>query len=746
MKHARHVSTLNEGRSERRGVRLEQRVLAQPSRRVIDTVASIALSITRQMEKVGGIMHTAEHVTTSIGAGDEARYWPISNYGVIGDCRTAALVGPDGSIEWCCLPHFDSPAIFCRLLDADQGGFFRLNLAGGAQSAMAYLPGTNILATTFTGASGRLRLLDFMPVRKRRGGTQAARHLNTALLKLVSQQRAMEYERDLGNDVAAAHRLQRMATCLEGHVEVELVVKATFDYARQAAEIECEPLAGDALGALIWAGSRYLVLVVRRITGARPADPLAFEQADHTLRLRAPLQAGDQLVAALNYARDRAEARVLLARLARHSFYKDLQETQAYWLDWSSKCRYRGPYQQAVLRSALALKLCTFEPSGAIVAAPTTSLPEWIGGVRNWDYRYTWLRDSAFTLAALENLGYYEEARNYFHFLHDLHLKSGDDIRIMYSIRGESDDHLEEQTLDHLAGYQGSRPVRTGNGAALQRQLDIYGEVLDAAYSYLHHAGFRHRRTPQLNRDLRSCCSLMADYVVEHWQDRDRGIWEVRGDPQAFVYSRVMCWVALDRACKLARHYGYAHHLKRWTASRDAVQQDILKNGYSEALHSFTQAYGSDALDAANLRLLLVKFLPPDDARIQQTVEALLRTLAGPRGVVYRYRSAGGAAAGATDDGLPGQEGAFLACAFWLVDNLCYLGRHAEAQERFEDLLRFAGPLGLFAEEVDPESGAQLGNYPQAFTHIGLINSAVTLQRAQAGTLSAHPDIPTHGH
>jgi GH15 family glucan-1,4-alpha-glucosidase len=690
-------------------------------------------------------MRPAEQVTASIGVDDAPRYQPISNYGVIGDCRTAALVGSDGSIDWCCLPHFDSPAVFCRLLDADQGGFFRLNLAGGAQSAMAYLPGTNILETTLTGANGRLRLLDFMPIRKRQPTGWLTHHTQ------APEQMSEEIEHDLSNDVAAAHRLQRMAACLEGSVEVDLTLKATFDYARQPAEIEFEHLAGDATGALLWAGEHYLVLVICRIAtntaGARTA-PLAFEQADHTLRLRTSLRAGDQLVAALNYARDRAEARMLLARLAHHAFERDLEETQAYWLEWSGKCRYTGPYQQAVLRSALTLKLCTFEPTGAIVAAPTTSLPEWIGGVRNWDYRYTWLRDSAFTLAALANLGYYKEARHYFHFLHDLHLRRGDDVRIMYSIRGESEDHLAEQTLDHLEGYQGSRPVRIGNGAASQRQLDIYGELLDTAYSYLRHAGFRFQGNQSLNRDLWSLCVMVADYVVEHWQDLDRGIWEVRGDPQAFVYSRVMCWVALDRACKLARHYQHDNHADRWEACRDQLQQDILAHGYSEQLQSFVQAYGSDALDAANLRLLLVKFLPPNSPHIQKTVEATLRTLAGPRGVVYRYRSVladGSVPDGVTDDGLPGKEGAFLACAFWLVDNLCYLGRTDEARERFEGLLRFASPLGLLAEEVDPDSGAQLGNYPQAFTHIGLINSAVTLQRAQEGVLVVHSHASTQG-
>ncbi|HLW00732.1 MAG TPA: glycoside hydrolase family 15 protein [Ktedonobacterales bacterium] len=695
-------------------------------------------------------MRRTEQVTASVASGEEPRYRAISDYGVIGDCRTAALIGPDGSIDWCCLPHFDSPAIFCRLLDADQGGFFRLHLSEGAQATMVYQPGTNILETTFAGPSGKLRLVDFMPIRKRRPSAHPVRHMGVALLSRVSQGLASAIERDMGNDVAAAHRLQRMATCLEGSVEVELTLKATFDYARQSAVIELIHLANDAVGALLWAGDRYLALLVRRIVASAhdhaAEAPLALEQADHTLHLRAPLQAGDQLIAALNYARDRAEAQRLLGQLARHPFARDLEETQRYWLDWSKQCRYDGPYQQAVRRSSLALKLCTFEPTGAIVAAPTTSLPEWVGGVRNWDYRYTWLRDSAFTLAALANLGYYEEARNYFHFLHDLHLQRIDDVRIMYSIRGETDGLLDEHMLDHLEGYQGSRPVRIGNGAALQRQLDIYGELLDTGYTYLRHEGFRLPSFISGCRDLWSFCSMVADYVIDHWQELDRGIWEVRGDPQAFVYSRVMCWVALDRACKLARHYQHHNHAARWEVSRDAIHQDILEHGYSEALQSFTQAYGNDALDAANLRLLLVKFLPPDSPLIHNTIEATLRTLAGAHGVVYRYRPAGSVASDdmVTDDGLPGREGAFLACAFWLIDNLCYLGRVDEARERFEGLLRWASPLGLFSEEVDPASGAQLGNYPQAFTHIGLINSAVTLQRAQEGVLVVHPQAATH--
>ncbi len=685
-------------------------------------------------------MQLPEQVNASSGMGTEPRYWPISAYGVIGDCRTAALVGPDGSIDWCCLPHFDSPAIFCRLLDADKGGFFRVSPVGGAHSSMAYLPGTNILETTFESSAGRLQLLDYMPIRQR--SAEAGAHV-----KQYDAHLDAGYERDLGNDVSAAHRLQRQITCLEGSGELEVALKATFDYARQDAEIERQAMNDDVAGALLWAGERYLVLVVSLFSRkkAQPV-PLTLEQNGQTLRLRVTLQAGERLVAALNYARDEGEARALLSQLAHQPFERDLQETQSYWKEWSARHHYSGPYKQAVTRSALALKLCIFEPTGAIVAAPTTSLPEWVGGVRNWDYRYTWLRDSAFTLAALGQLGYYEEARNYFHFLHDLHVRQADKLHIMYSIRGESGDHLDEQTLDHLEGYRGSRPVRIGNGAATQHQMDVYGEVLDAAYSYLRHEGFRHNNhLTRPVRDLWTFASKVADYVVDHWGDLDRGIWEVRGDPQAFVYSRAMCWVALDRACKLARHYGHGHHEDRWAKCRDQLRADILNHGYNEQLQSFMQSYGSENFDASNLRMLLVRFLPPDDPMMRSTVEATAAALAGPQGILYRYRAAGaGAGAGATDDGLPGQEGAFLACTSWLIGDLCYMGRVEEARERFERLLNFGGPLGLFAEEVNPETGEHLGNYPQAFTHIGLINCAVALQHAHEGKLSAHPDMPTH--
>lgn len=676
-------------------------------------------------------MGSGERVTATAQIGEEIRYRDINQYGIIGDCRTAALIGPNGSVDWCCLPHFDSPAIFCRLLDADKGGYMRLAPARGADSAMVYLPGTNILETIFHNDEGRLRVVDFMPIRKRKPRAGVLEHLRS-LVSYVPNGLHNGLEREVGNDVAAAHRIDRIATCLEGSMRVEITAKVSFDYARKAAQISRELDDGESFGAILSDGQRFLVLLVRRMHTLVPTaegTEIEVREEGDTLRISTTLHAGQGLTAALNYARDAVEARVLLDRLRQQDFDEDLQETRSYWLDWSAICRYDGTYQYAVLRSALTLKLCTFEPTGAIVAAPTTSLPEAIGGVRNWDYRYTWLRDSSFTLAALERLGYKDEARDYFHFLHDLQIQSADDLRIMYGIRGESGEALAEQTLDHLEGYRDSHPVRIGNGAAEQCQLDVYGEVLDAAYSYIQHEGFRHNHSIRgPNRDLREFSVLIADYVFQHWHDVDRGIWEVRGDPKPFVYSRAMCWVAVDRAHKLAYHHGHYLHAKRWLACSDELHQDVIQHGYDEELRSFVQAYDTKALDAANLRLGLVGFLPWDDTRIAGTVDATERELAAPHAQVYRYRSPEG-------DGLPGTEGTFLACAFWLIDNLCYLGRVEEARRRFETILQCGGPLGLFAEELDPNSGKQLGNYPQAFTHIGLINSAVTLQRAQEGSL-----------
>ena len=684
-------------------------------------------------------MQSKPHVTASAGATSQQLYRPISDYGIIGDCRTAALIGPDGSIDWCCLPHFDSPAIFCKVLDAHKGGSFRVGPVAHAETSMAYLPGTNVLETTFQTTTGRARLVDFMPIRHRHRSRSAIDAIENVMDRLTHNG-MREIERELGNDVATAHRIDRILTCLEGEMEIEVVLHATFDYARKPSQTEVVIANEDILGATVHADDRFLAFYMAHLpAGAQPVPgtALTLAQSNGALTVRTTLHAGNGLVCAVNYARSASEATDALHHMRQHDFTADLQETRSYWLDWSARSRYTGTYQDEVIRSALALKLCTFEPTGAIIAAPTTSLPEDIGGVRNWDYRYTWLRDSAFTLAALGSLGYYDEARDYFHFLHDLQIQSGDDIRIMYGIRGESGSQLREQELTHLEGYRGSRPVRIGNGAAEQRQLDVYGELLDAASAYLRHEGFRHDHTSRLSaRDLTTFSALIADYVCAHWQDLDRGIWEVRGDPRPFVYSRVMCWVALDRAIALAHLHGQQRHVERWSRARDTIARDVLSHGYDEKLASFVQSYGSTVLDASNLRLPLVGFLPWGDSRIRSTVAATDSVLTAQRGLLFRYQVDGGQGnANAQVDGLPGHEGAFVACTLWLVDCLCHLGKIEEARERFEQLLASAGPLGLFAEELDPGTGAQLGNYPQAFTHIGVINSAINLLHAQEGTL-----------
>ncbi|MGO8946257.1 MAG: glycoside hydrolase family 15 protein [Ktedonobacterales bacterium] len=697
------------------------------------------------------------HLQTQVGKGHDPRYRPINQYGVIGDCRTAALIGPNGSLDWCCMPHFDSPAVFCRLLDADKGGFFRVSPQDPAHSTMSYLPGTNILETIFSNEHGRVRLVDFAPIRKRPQKAHILEEL-AAFFSRSPHGLAAGLEREIGNDVAAAHRVTRILTCLEGTVPVELLLKATFDFARQSPVVEEMASSHDWAGAVLTTPTRdrFLVLVVRIVHIPAAAQPPAIivSSGQPELSLRTTLTSGEALAAHLNYARTQEEAELLLAELQQQSAASDLEETLAYWREWSASCKYTGTYQHAVTRSALALKLCTFEPTGAIIASPTTSLPESIGGERNWDYRYTWLRDSAFTLDALGRLGYVGEARDYFHFLHDLQIQRGADLRIMYGVRGEQGEELAEHELEHLEGYRGSRPVRVGNEAASQQQLDIYGEVLAAACRYVTNAGYKNHIRHGSPRDLRVFAAQVADYVEANWKKRDRGIWEVRSDPRAFVYSRVMCWLALESACLMADRHGHLLERKRWASAALQIREDVLRHGFDEQLNSFVQSYHSSTLDAANLRIALAEFLPWSDPRVPGTIAATKRWLGGPDGLIYRYCTVFPVAepasivaeptagvpveeeqVGPAEDGLRGKEGTFLACAFWMVENLCYLGKVEEARERFEALLGHAGTLGLYSEELDPETGEQLGNYPQAFTHIGLINAAVTLQKAQEGIL-----------
>jgi len=603
----------------------------------------------------------------------EREYRPIRDYALIGDAHSAALVASDGSVDWLCWPRFDSPAVFCRLLDKDRGGWFRVGPAGRSASTRSYVEGTNILATVFSTDRGRFRLTDLMPVER----------LN----------RSHE-----GEDIASHYRIIRLVEGLSGEAEVEINFRPTFDYARAETAFDFH----DG-GAVARHGREALAL----------ACPAAFrEDPSGGVTARLNVAAGRRVWITLTYS----EADDPAARPeSKFDADGELEQTLEYWREWSEKtCTYSGPYAQLVRRSALALKLLTYEPTGAIVAAPTTSLPEELGGVRNWDYRFTWLRDSSLILYALQLVGYHEEATDFFEWLDRLCIPCGNELQIMYRIDGGSD--LPEVTLDHLEGYRGSRPVRVGNAAFGQKQLDIYGEVIDAAYLY--HERMRRPVRPELWDTLR----YMADQAAARWREPDHGIWEVRGGLRHFLYSKLLCWVALDRITRMAARGGLPGDAANWERTREEIRRAILTEGYDEKIGAFTQAFGSQALDACALVIPQVGFLPPTDRRVVSTVRRVQEQLTS-HGLVYRYLA---------DDGLPGGEATFTLCSFWLVDCLAEAGRLDEARELFERIAGYANDLGLLAEEIDPVSGELLGNYPQGFTHLGLIRSALHIAKAEA--------------
>ncbi len=613
------------------------------------------------------------------------RYAPIADYAVIGNCHTAALVSRDGSLDWYCPGRFDGPAVFCRLLDTARGGYWRLAPVDHFSSTRQYQGPTNVLQTSFVTASGRVRVTDFMPLEERAADPR-------------------------GPDAATSSRVLRLVEGLAGTVELVHTFKPTFDYARATTTTAVVP----ERGAVAEAAGDFLAL-------ACPGTALALAE-DGAVQGRLQVQAGERHWFALARAGDDAGARAALTVADADAA---LAATLAYWERWAARCTYVGPYRAAVVRGALTLKLLTYEPSGALVAAPTTSLPEEIGGVRNWDYRYTWLRDSSLILFALLAVGYDAAAADFFAWLERIYLAEGaSSLQIMYTIDGGRS--LPELTLDHLAGYRDSRPVRIGNAAAQQRQLDVYGEVMATAY-------LRYRaRGPGPTRSADAATSPgppakiwmllrgLVEQAAAHWQDLDQGIWEMRGAPRPFLYSKLMCWVALDRGVRLAQEHGLDAPLDRWRTTRDAIRAAIESRGYDATLGAFTQAFGSSALDASALAIPRVGFLPATDPRVRSTVERIRTTLTH-EGLVQRY---------VAPDGLPGGEGAFLLCSFWLVDALALEGRVDEARAIFERLAGYANDVGLFSEEIDLRDGAFLGNFPQGFTHLALINAAVHLAHA----------------
>ena len=607
-------------------------------------------------------------------------YQPIENYAIIGNMYTTALVGLNGSIDWFCFPHFDSPSVFAAILDDKKGGRFQITSAGGEVThKQLYWPDTNVLITRFFSPDGVGEVIDFMPV-------------------------------GLSKKEFSYHGLIRRVRVARGSMRFRMVCQPAFNFARDAH--------------------------ATRLT----AQGVCFESTNLSLGLTAPVplqQHGSGVQAEFTLAEGHSETFVLreiqsgadCGHIEEEEGDVLFRQTVEYWRHWLAQCTYAGRWREMVYRSALTLKLLTYEPTGAIVASPTCSLPEDVGGERNWDYRYTWIRDAAFTLYGLLRIGFTQEAAQFMNWVEARCREMGPDgsLQIMYGIDGRHE--LTEETLDHLEGYKGSRPVRIGNGAYNQLQLDIYGELMDSVYLY-------NKYGSPISYDLWSYLRRLTNWVCDNWQRRDEGMWEVRGGQQYFVYSKLMCWVALDRGIRLADKRSFPADRDRWLKVRDQIYEEIMTKGWSPQRQAFVQHYNSDVLDAANLMMPLVFFLSPSDPRLLKMLDAVNRPPEEgglvSNSLVYRYNVQ------ETSDGLTGEEGTFNICTFWLVEALTRAGltdrqRLNAARLMFEQMLGYANHVGLYAEQTGLR-GESLGNFPQAFTHLALISAAFNLDRALGTT------------
>ena len=608
-------------------------------------------------------------------------YLAIEDYGIIGNLRTVALCGINGSIDWYCSPNFDSPSIFGAVLDDRKGGRFQIApIADEVRRKQFYWPSTNILVTRFSHEDGIAELEDFMPV-------------------------------GFAADSASYHQLHRRVRCVRGTVKLAVTCRPAFDYGRASHEVQVR----DGVAIFKAGNGRDHLSLATDV-------PLKF-QDDGGVSAEFVLEEGQSKT--FIFQNDDGKGSPAAIPASEAEAKEPFERTVKFWQDWVGRCTYRGRWRERIERSALALKLLTYEPTGAIVAAPTTSLPEVIGGSRNWDYRYAWVRDAAFTVYAFVRLGFTSEAQGFLNWLQNhvgKHSHTGEQLPTMFTIFGEQ--VPDEITLDHWEGYMGSGPVRIGNGANKQYQADIYGELMDSLYLYNKYVG-------PINYDFWVRIRRRLDWICDNWQLPDEGIWEMRSGKQNFVYSKLMNWVALDRGIRLAEKRSFPGNRARWLTERDAIYEEVMTKGWSQNRKAFTQYYGSEDLDAGALIMPLVFFMAPTDPRMISTIEAILKE---PKdgglvrdGLVYRYPPQ------PRVDGLPGEEGTFNMCSFWLVEALTRAGMHnsewlEEARLLFERMLNYSNHLGLYAEQTSAQ-GEALGNYPQAFTHLAMISAAFNLDR-----------------
>jgi alpha,alpha-trehalase len=608
---------------------------------------------------------------------------PIAAHALLSDCHSAALTTADGSVDWLSFPRFDSPSVFGRLLD-DAAGHWSIRPTGQYTTSRHYLDRTLVLETTFRTAGGTVVLTDALAM-----GADNRGHL-------------------LGH--GAPHLLIRSVACVEGVVDVDVAYAPRPEYGLLRPLLS--PVAG---GVTARGGAEWLVL----------SSPVPLDLQRSTATARIAMAAGQTLAFGLHRSTLEEEP----ARIWSQEELADrLGATVAAWRSWSALHQtYHGPWWELVQHCGRVLKALTFQPSGAIVAAATTSLPEGVGGQRNWDYRYSWVRDASFTMEALWVAACPDEAGDFFAFMTTAAAAAigpGTPLQIMFGVGGEHD--LTERTVPHLRGWRDSRPVRVGNGAWEQQQIDVYGELLGAAHRLADHL-------TAMDDDTRAFLVALADTAAERWRDADQGIWEVRGEPRHFLYSKVMCWVALDRAIKLADRLEAVDEVRGWKVARDEIWQTVVREGWNASAGAFTQYFGSDALDASVLMLPIVGFLPADDPRMLATIDAVADRLTDSAGLVYRYRTEAGV------DGLAGQESTFLLCTFWFAQALAMAGRVDRAREVFERAIGYVNDVGLLAEEVDATTGELLGNFPQAFSHIGLVNAAWAISEAED---RARPAVP----